>query len=230
MWRLLGPILIAIGAFIVWRYVDRSGQKSERLSAPSVTDPAITRVAETLAKTVNLRALDLRMPDSPEIFSKSLEDGTIVLSRGLVMLKMRGVLSPDELGSIIAQELGRSALGFYRPRFWDFLVEQGPIPGLFRGAFPALAVATNWLTGMYFATRVAERRRRAVFESDAWASALLIECGIGIGPQKSALEILKNLVAPAQPGSLAEQLSPIPEFGERITAIEANEARWLRSS
>ena len=71
--------------------------------------------------------------------------------------------------------------------------------------------------------------RRHEFEADAYASALLIKAGIGTGPQKSLFRKLEALTQNRADGIPAWLLSH-PKIEERIAAIEANEARWVKAT
>ena len=76
--------------------------------------------------------------------------------------------------------------------------------------------------------RPAGLSRRDEYEADSYASALLLKAGIGTGPQKSLFRKLGALAG--QGGAQAPAwLLTHPKTEERIRAIEANEARWLRA-
>lgn len=220
------PLLIFV-TWLIFRNANRHELSRVVDGAVPVTDPAITRITQRMADVLGLNEIRTLMLDDEGVKSLALPDGRIALSRGLVMQKMRGLMTSEELSAVIAYELGMFTLGYARQRFRDFLAEAGQIPGITRVPFPALGVATSWATSFFLATRRAERRRRGVFEADAWASALLIKIGIGTGPQISALRLLDGLHDSGADGSLPEKLAPIPTVSERIAAIEANEARWV---
>jgi putative metalloprotease len=219
------PLLIFV-TWLIFRNAKRHELSRVVAGALPLTDPAITRITQKMADQLGLYEINTLMLADDGVKSLALPDGRIALSRGLVMQKMRGLMTSEELSSVIAHELGMFTLGYARQRFRDFLAEAGQIPGITRGPFPALGVATSWATSFFLATRRAERRRRSVFEADAWASALLVRIGIGIGPQISALHRLDGLHGSGNEESLPEKLAPIPSVYERVAAIEANEARW----
>ena len=76
---------------------------------------------------------------------------------------------------------------------------------------------------------MARLSRRDEFEADAWATALLIKAGIGTGPQKSLFRKLDALTQNRAEGVPAWLLSH-PGVADRIAAIEANEARWMKAA
>ena len=83
-----------------------------------------------------------------------------------------------------------------------------------------------WIANMISTAVMARLSRRDEFEADAYASALLIKSGIGTAPQKSLFRKLGALTRTRTEGIPAWLLSH-PAAEERISAIEANEARWL---
>ena len=67
--------------------------------------------------------------------------------------------------------------------------------------------------------------RNDEYEADAYASALLTKSGIGTAPQKSLFQKLEKLTG-AHGAAVPAWLLSHPKTGERIAAIEANEAKW----
>ena len=67
--------------------------------------------------------------------------------------------------------------------------------------------------------------RKNEYEADEYASALLIKAGIGTGPQKSLFGKLEALTN-ARGGAVPAWLMSHPKTGDRVAAIEKNEARW----
>lgn len=230
MIKLLPLFLLTLIAFVVMRAGERRTQRLLAEKSLPLTDPAITRIADRMAEALEVTGVNVVMTDDSSVSSLSFPDGSVALSRGLVMLKMRGMITAEELMAVVAHELGRSALGVSRQRFQDFLVEQGHFPLFLRGPLPALNVATSWAANLFFATRLAERRRKAVFEADAWATALLLKIDLGAAPQTSVLRVLDQLADYSPKDGLSDGLALLPTYAERIAAIEANAARWVRKT
>ena len=155
-------------------------------------------------------------------------DGRIFLTRGFLNRKDKGQVTPEELASVVAHELGHVALGHSKRRMIDFTgqnvmfvvlsaVLNRFLPGI--GSMIASAVSTALM---------ARLSQRDEFEADAYATALLIKSGIGAGPQKSLFKKLEALMgfsgsaATAPAWMLSHQ-----KTADRIAAIEANEKRWV---
>ncbi len=67
--------------------------------------------------------------------------------------------------------------------------------------------------------------RQDEYEADAYASALLVQAGIGTEPQKGMFLKLEALSGMKGRGTPAWLMSH-PKTAERIAAIEANETKW----
>jgi putative metalloprotease len=70
--------------------------------------------------------------------------------------------------------------------------------------------------------------RKAEYEADAYAAALLVKSGIGTGPQKALFRKLPRLVG-ARAAYIPDWLLSHPKTEDRIRAIEALEARWAQA-
>ncbi len=152
-------------------------------------------------------------------------DGRIFLTRGFYNRFRQGDVTPEELASVVAHELGHVALGHSRRRMIDFsgqnairvasaMVLSRIIPGFG-------AVIANMLTGML----AARLSRQDEYEADAYAAALLTKAGIGTEPQKALFRKLEALTQSGTPAP-AWFLSH-PKTAERIAAIETLERRWV---
>jgi len=82
-----------------------------------------------------------------------------------------------------------------------------------------------WIAGALTSLLSARLSRNDEYEADAYASALLTKAGIGTAPQKSLFTKLEALTG-ARGGAAPAWLMSHPKTGERIAAIEANEAKW----
>jgi putative metalloprotease len=84
-----------------------------------------------------------------------------------------------------------------------------------------------WVAQALVGLLMAGLSRRDEYEADSYATALLIKAGIGAAPQKSLFRKLGAL-AGSGTGQAPAWLLTHPKTEERIAAIEANEARWIR--
>ena len=219
------PLILAIAYalamyhFSVWR----TRQMLDRQSHP-LRDPALLALTERLATAQGIDRLTVHVFDVPQVNGLAAPDGRIFLTEGFVQKYREGAVSAEELASVIAHELGHVALGHTRRRMVDVTGANALFVMLtallsrfvpFIGALLANAIATALM---------ARLSRKAEFEADAYASALLIKAGIGTQAQESLFAKLDTLKgAQAEP---PDWLRSHPKTPDRIAAIRANALRW----
>lgn len=226
------PILLAIGyalalyLFSAWRTKRVLDQHSTPLR-----DPGIEALTTRMAEALEVPRVPVSIYEIEPVNGLAAPDGRIFLTRGFYQKYRRGEVTAEELASVIAHELGHVALGHTRRRMIDFSGQNAVFVSLVALLLRAIPVVgpllAVWMAG--FVTRLVAARlsRRDEYEADAWASALLLKSGIGIGPQKSLFRKLDALTGANLAAAPAWLLSH-PKTAERIAAIEANEARWSR--
>ena len=224
------PVFLAIGyALLMWRFsVWRTARMLDQNSKP-LTDPAILRLTDKMAAALDVPQIKVNVFEIDAVNGLAVADGRIFLTRGFLNRKARGEVSPEELASVIAHELGHVALGHTRRRVIDFTGQNAVfemLSALLNRFIPILGV---WIANLISTALMARISRRDEFEADAYASALLTKAGIGTEPQKSLFRKLEHLTQNAGAGIPAWLLSH-PKTAERIAAIEAAEARWSVSS
>lgn len=224
------PVFLAIGyALLMWRFsVWRTARMLDQNSRP-LTDPAILRLTDKMAAALDVPQIKVNVFEIDAVNGLAVADGRIFLTRGFLNRKARGEVSPEELASVIAHELGHVALGHTRRRVIDFTGQNAVfvmLSALLNRFIPILGV---WIANLISTALMARISRRDEFEADAYASALLTKAGIGTEPQKSLFRKLEHLTQNAGAGIPAWLLSH-PKTAERIAAIEAAEARWSVSS
>lgn len=227
MTKLLLPLALAVlYAYLMLRFsVWRTGRVLDQNSQP-LTDPSITRLADRLAAAMDLPEIRVQVYEVEPINGLAAPDGRIFLTRGFLNRKARGEVTAEELASVIAHELGHVAQGHMRRRMIDFTGQNAVFVMLSALLNRFLPIVGIWLANLISTALMARLSRRDEFEADAYASALLIKAGIGTGPQKSLFRKLDALTQNRAEGIPAWLLSH-PRVEERISAIEANEARWL---
>ncbi|MFN4191917.1 MAG: M48 family metallopeptidase [Tabrizicola sp.] len=228
MSRLLLPLILVVGyALLMMRFsVWRTRKMLEQNSRP-LTDPSITRLADRMAAALGVPGIEVNVFEVDAVNGLASPDGRIYLTRGFLNRKARGEVTPEELASVIAHEMGHVAQGHMRRRMIDFTGQNAVFVMLSAVLNRFLPFIGIWIANLISTALMARLSRRDEFEADAWASALLIKSGIGTGPQKSLFRKLEALTQNRAEGIPAWLLSH-PKTEERIAAIEANEARWLR--
>lgn len=210
---------LAMWHFSAWRLRAELDARSRPLS-----DPALDAVRERLARALDVASVPVHVYDVEPVNGLAAPDGRIFITRGFYQKFRAGEVSADELASVFAHELGHVALGHSRRRMIDFSGQNAlrlVLATLLGRLVPGLGA---WIAGFVTTLLAARLSRRDEYEADAYASALLVKAGIGTGPQKSLLGKLGALTgAGAAPPAW---LMTHPPTGERIRAIEANEARW----
>jgi putative metalloprotease len=227
MSKLLLPLILVVGyAILMMRFsVWRTRKMLEQNSRP-LTDPSITRLADRMAAALGIPGIEVNVFEVDAVNGLASPDGRIYLTRGFLNRKARGEVTPEELASVIAHEMGHVAQGHMRRRMIDFTGQNAVfvmLSAILNRFLPFIGI---WIANLISTALMARLSRRDEFEADAWASALLIKSGIGTGPQKSLFRKLEALTQNRAEGIPAWLLSH-PKTEERIAAIEANEARWL---
>lgn len=228
MTKLLPILLVVLYAFMMMRFsVWRTRKMLDENSQP-LTDPSITRLADRMAGAMGLPEIKVNVFEVEPINGLAAPDGRIFLTRGFLNRKARGEVTPEELASVIAHELGHVAQGHMRRRMIDFTGQNAVFVMLSAILNRFLPFVGIWIANLISTALMARLSRRDEFEADAYATALLIKAGIGTGPQKSLFRKLEALTQNRAEGIPAWLLSH-PKVEERIAAIEANEARWTRA-
>lgn len=229
MSKFLFPLALAVFyAILMLRFsLWRTRKLLDSQSVP-LTDPAINRLADKMARAMEIKRIDIRVFEVEPVNGLAAADGRIFLTRGFMNRYARGDVSAEELASVIAHELGHVAQGHMRRRMIDFTGQNAVfvmLSALLNRFLPFIGI---WIANLISTALMARLSRRDEFEADAYATALLLRSGIGTAPQKSLFRKLGALTANRAEGVPAWLLSH-PKTDERIAAIEANEARWLGS-
>jgi putative metalloprotease len=222
------PILLAI-LYAVAMYKFSAWRTKAELDAKSteLADPGLKKLTDRMADALDLPRIRVHLYEIEPVNGLAAPDGRIFLTRGFYQKYREGVVTAEELASVIAHELGHVALGHSRRRMIDFsghnAIRMALVMVLGR-ILPGLGILiANFLT-----TLLAARLSRGdEYEADAYASALLVKSGIGTGPQKSLFRKLEALTG--MKGGMPVWLMSHPKTEERIAAIEKLEARWTRA-
>ena len=218
---IVGAVLYA--RFLAWRTARELDDKSVEL-----VDPELRPALQRLAQALDLPRIKVHLYEVPVINGLASHDGRIFLTRGFYDRFRAGQVSAEEMASVVAHELGHVALGHSRRRMIDFTGQNAVRMGLAMVLGRLLGGIGVWLAQALVHLLMSGLSRKDEYEADAYATALLIKAGIGAGPQKSLFRKLSALAGGGSAGAPAWLLTH-PKTEERIQAIEANEARWLRT-
>jgi putative metalloprotease len=218
------PILLAILTglgmwfFSSWRLRRELDRKAARL-----TDPVLAAHAARFAEVLGLDELRVHVYDTPAVNGLASPDGRIFITRGFLERYRRGLVSSEELASVIAHELGHVALGHTRRRMIDFAganTVRFVLAVILGRLIPFFGVM---LADLIASVVVAGLSRKDEYEADAWAAALMTKSGLGTGPQKS---LLLKIGREGPHGAAPAWLLSHPKVEDRVGAIETLEARW----
>lgn len=226
MIRLLLPLLLALlGGLVMWHLSARALARQLSANSTRLTDPRLAPVLARLARALDLPEVPVYLYHIAPINGLAAPDGRVFLTQGFLAALDAGRVTPEELASVIAHELGHVAHGHARRRMIDFSGQNALRFALGTLLARALPGVGPWLAGLVTSALAARLSQRDEFEADAFATALLIKAGIGAAPQISLFAKLDALTGGARGATPAWLLShPAPP--KRIAAIEANAARW----
>lgn len=226
MIRFLVPLVLVLAfgllaqRFALWRAARMLDEQSQPLN-----DPRLAAVLSALATAQGIPAIGVHLLASDAVNGLAAADGRIFLTRGFHRRLHSGEVTPEELASVVAHELGHVALGHYRRRMIDATGQNAIRFALAAVLARVLPVIGPWLAGLATSLVAARLSQRDEFEADAYAAALLTKAGIGTAAQKSLLTKLSALSG-GQPGPALAWLASHPDTSVRVAAIEAMERRW----
>jgi putative metalloprotease len=217
------------GAILYARMLARQTARELDRKSVELVDPELRPVLVRLAQALDLPRIKVNLYDVPMINGLASHDGRIFLTRGFYDLFRAGQVTAEEIGSVVAHELGHVALGHSRRRMIDFTGQNAVRMGLALVLSRVLGGLGVWVAQAFVGLIMAGLSRRDEYEADSYATALLIKAGIGTAPQKSLFRKLGALAGQGAAQAPAWLLTH-PKTEERVAAIEANEARWLNPS
>lgn len=224
------PILLAIlyaiamYRFSVWRTHRELDAKSTELA-----DPKLKQLTDRMAAALEVTRIPVYIYEIDPVNGLAAPDGRIFITRGFYRKFQSGEVSAEELGSVIAHELGHVALGHSRRRMIDFSGQNALRTALAMVLGRFIPIIGVWIANMTATLLMARLSRADEYEADEYAAALLTKAGIGIGPQKSLFQKLEELTQ-SRAGITPAWLMSHPKTQERIAALETLEARWQKQS
>ena len=222
----LAPILLAlIYGLVTWRF--SVWRTKAELSAKStlLRDPALLSITDRLAAALEMQKITVHVYEIEPVNGLAAPDGRIFLTRGFLRKFNEGVVTAEEIASVIAHELGHVALGHTRKRMIDFSGQNAlrtALAMVLSRFIPGLGV---WIANALTTLVAARLSRNDEYEADEYASALMVKAGFGTAPQKSLFEKLEALTQ-ARAGSAPAWLMSHPKTADRIAAIERLEKAW----
>jgi len=212
---IFGYVMTRVSAWRTARMLDEQSTKLD--------DPILRVLVQRLAKAQGFPDLAVHVYETPMINGLAAPDGRVFVTRGFLDKYRAGLVSAEEILSVVAHELGHVALGHSKRRMIDFTGQNALRVGLamILGRFiPFVGV----YIADFISRAVGARLSRAdEYEADAYAAALLTKAGVGTGAQVSLFRKLEKL---SPGGGSVSWLRSHPQTEDRITAIENLSAKW----
>lgn len=224
MLKLLPFLLAAAYALLMWHFSALRLKRELNDRSTLLADARLEALTARMARALDLPRIRVHVYEIAPVNGLAAPDGRIFLTRGFLNKYHQGLVTAEELASVVAHELGHVALGHARRRMIDFSGQNAVrvalatvlnrfLPGL--GALIAHGVVTLLAAGL---------SRSDEFEADEYAAALLTKAGIGTAPQKALLAKIGGLVGAGAPPPA--WIASHPPTQDRIAAIAAMETRW----
>jgi putative metalloprotease len=198
-------------------------RRTLREASRPLDDPALKAVVARLAEASGAPGLRAELFEMPVVNGLATPDGRVYITTALFEKYRLGLLRAEEVGSVVAHELGHVGLGHHDRRLVDWTGQSvaALALGMILNRFVPIIgfYIANFLAGVM----MARLSRRDEFEADRFATALMIEAGYGHAPQIAMFEKLERMNPGPRP---AAWLASHPPVAERIAAIEANAAAW----
>jgi putative metalloprotease len=221
------PILLVVAyGLIMYRFSAWRTARELDARSTELVDPALKGVIHRLAKALDLPRIKVFIYEIDPVNGLAAPDGRIFVTRGFYNKFRAGEVSADELGSVIAHELGHVALGHSRRRMIDFSGQNAlrTVLAMVLGRF--IPFAGMWIANFLTTLLAARLSRSDEYEADAYAAALLTKAGIGVAPQISLFKKLEALTQ-SNAGTAPAWLLSHPKTEERITALQKLQKRWV---
>ncbi len=220
------PFLLMIGyGLVLWHFSARALKRQLDANSRRLNDTRLAPLLDRLAAAMGVGEIAVHVYEVEPINGLAAPDGRVFITEGFMKKYRAGEVTPEELTSVIAHELGHVARGHARRRMIDFSGQNAlrvVLASLLGRFVPFIGI---WLANILATALAARLSQRDEFEADEFASALLIKAGIGTAPQISLFRKLDALSG-APGASVPAWLLTHPKTPRRIAAIEANAARW----
>lgn len=224
MIRILLPILVAAGwAYAMYLISMRTLRRDLDSNATPIDDPALEALVRRLGRQVDIDHLQAHMFQMDAINGLAAPDGRIFITTGLFDRYRRGEITVEEVGSVIAHELGHVARGHHKRRMIDWTGQNAVRMALGMIISRFIPIIGYYIANFVSQVLMSKLSRRDEFEADEYASALMVAAGYGVSPQ---IGMFRKLGALSPGGRGVAWMASHPPTNERIAAIQANAAKW----
>lgn len=220
------PLFLALlGGLAYWQLSVWRTHRALDAASTRLADARLLDLTGQLAQALDLDQVPVFIHETPAINGLAAPDGRIFLTRGFYDRYRAGKVTADELASVIAHELGHVALGHSRRRMILFALQNATRGGLIAVLARLLPGFAPLVAGFVMDLVVSGMSRQDEHEADAYASALLVKAGLGLGAQISLFEKLEHLSG-ARGTRAPVWLMSHPRTRDRIARIRQRQTRW----
>ena len=225
MINILPLLLPLVMAYVMYRFSAWQTAKHLDASSTPLKDPELVRVMARMAAALDVPLITVHVYDVEPVNGLAAPDGRIFLTRGFINRYKQGIVTAEEIASVVAHELGHVALGHTKRRMID-VTGRNALFMLIASTFGRMIPIVGVFIASYMTQALgAGLSRKDEHEADAYASALLVKAGIGTAPQKSLFHKLDRLTG-AKGNEVPQWLRSHPKTAERVALIEAREQAW----
>ncbi|MFV0411010.1 MAG: M48 family metallopeptidase [Paracoccus sp. (in: a-proteobacteria)] len=224
MLKLLPVLLLIAYSLAMWFFSSWRLRQELNTNSVPLNHPRLTPLLKRLGRAMELPPVNAHIYEIPVINGLAAPDGRIFITRGFIDKMDAGEITPEEISSVVAHELGHVAHGHARRRLIDFTGQNVIRSILMVSVGRFIPFIGPWLINlatMAFAARLSQRDE---FEADRFATALMIHSGIGAEAQITMFEKMAKLSQGYN--STPAWLLSHPKPDRRIAAIRANQDRW----
>ncbi len=225
MFKLVPIALTLMYAFVLYQFSSWRTRRELDAKSTELADPKLRLVTDQIAKALDQDKVRVHIYEIDAVNGLAAPDGRIFITRGFYKKFQEGDISSEELGSVIAHELGHVALGHSRRRMVDFCGQNAIRTVLVILLSRILPGIGGWIANAITMLLAARLSRSDEYEADAYAAALLTKAKIGIEPQISLLKKLEELTQQRR-GSAPAWLLSHPKTDDRVRTIETLAAQW----
>lgn len=223
MLRFLPILLIVVYGVVMWQLSAWRTRRELAARSEPLDAPELEAVIRRLGRAVEVPHLKAMVFDQPVFNGLASPDGGIYITRGVLDQYRLGRVTANEVGSIVAHELGHVALGHTRRRMIDWTGQNAIRMGLALVLGRLIPFVGVWIADLLASMVAARLSRQDEFEADAYAAALMRKAGVAPEAQLSMFEKLGRMAPP--PGGFA-WLQSHPALEDRIAAVRERHRRW----
>ncbi|MGG7565642.1 M48 family metalloprotease [Rhodovulum sp. DZ06] len=224
MLKFLPILLIAAYAVVMWKMsASALRRKLDRESRP-LDQPELEAVSRRLGRAAEVPELRAFVLPEPAFNGLAAPDGRIFITDGVLQAFRRGEVSADEIGSIIAHELGHVAMGHSKRRMVEMAAQNSARMVLMMVIGRFIPFIGPWIANILVNLVTAGLSRRDEYEADAYAAALMRRAGVAPKAQWTLFEKLADKHGDIPAG--AAWLMGHPPMPKRIAAVRRLQAQW----